>query len=283
MFGELFIKWKESLSFYRKDSFKLFLLASVNNLYKAIVIFIKKFWWMPLLTGFFIALFYSLLPLFSLIVDKTAGIFFFLFLFMPVLLISIFLFFVIGAMPYLLLRASHESKDFEYLKKYISKIIIFFSVFMFFILVIAFLLLFSFKNDLLFKENLLLIVSSSKYLFFSCIFGVVISFNIFLFLDSHQKFVSIFSSFAKAIKVFIYFLPVTMFFGLFSFITAIIRDFIAGYVKSFWASSFYIASIVFALIYLILYIVSYLLTISFIANYYTILRHKYYNFFYKEN
>jgi len=283
MFGDLIVKWKESLSFYKWDSLKLFILVSLNNLFKAFVLFIKKFWWMSLLTGFFIALFALLFPASHLIVGETAKIFFYLFLFIPVTLISISLLFVMVTMPYLLLRASSESKDFEYLKKYMPKIIIFFSILIFFILIIAIFLLLLFKETFLFKENLALIIGDTKYLFFASLFGVIIDFTVFLFLDSKKKFVSIFSSFVKAFKAFIYFLPVTIFFGVFYFITGLIRDYVGLNMKNMFDLNFYIVSILLAFVYLLLYIANYLLTISFVANYYTILRHKYYSFFYKEN
>ncbi|KKP23867.1 MAG: hypothetical protein SZ59_C0003G0091 [candidate division TM6 bacterium GW2011_GWF2_28_16] len=269
MFEVILSKWAESLSFFKKDSLKSFFLASLNNAFRSIILLFKNFWLLGLLLVVFGVALYFLTIISRFIQNFTISIIFNFIFSLPLYIGLFLLIFTFLLLPFLLVRASSENKNFAYLKRMFGKnwgilILIFFM----FILPMIILGPSYYVNIGLFAKFLL------------SIWSTVFLFTVFFYLDEKTIFASIFKSFIRGLKVFIYFLPVILFLSLIFWILTIISDVFRFNEYLIFAYS-PILYIVFFVMSLFLGIVFYCLNLSFIANYYSILRHKYYKFFYE--
>ena len=286
IFTNIFSKWKESLDLFKKESFKLFLLVSLNNTKRSVSIFLRKFWWLCLLVlvSFFVGStlllgsnFISILFFnktgFPIVFQHPSGIYIlFGLLSMLVSIISSgFLAFFI----FLIVRPSIEAKDSFYFKKHINRVFGF-SFIMFFLFFLSFLFV-SIIGLKYIKTNLL-------FKFFSGFLGVIFAFSVFFFLDSQKKMSSVFVSVFRALKAFVYFFPVFIFLHFVSLFFNLFFSFIFPFLSEMLIKGG-IVSFVFVIIGIILFIVfGFIIPIfnlSLIVNYYTMLKHKYYKLLYK--
>ena len=268
-FNTLIAKWSESLSFFKKDNFKLFLLASLNSTFKSLILFFKKFWVLPVLFLLAIASLSGLNILFFKLISNKMLFIFLNFLMILLSIGALVLALQVVFLPFLLVRASSENKNFNYLRKNIKKILT---------LSILVIVLFLFP-PIVFKMPLISISSNIILKIWMAFAGTVFCFTTFFFLDTKKHFITIFISFVRALKLFVFFMPVMLFLIIF-FLSVTFLNMQYGLLQTYLLQNgfmflFYLASAFF-------FIFSFILTflnLSFIANYYTIVRHKYYSFF----
>lgn len=266
-FIDLLATWKKSLEFFGMDNLKLFLLVSLNNTKRSIVIFFSKFWWLlggGLITVSIVFILSSkYIPLYGLNNNSTQITPFIGFIFLLLGFILSFFLILLMFIPYLIVRPSVEAKNYFYFKKHLKRVWGF--------LFIMFLVLGAPLTMGLVHINILNDTSFSSFIFkiLNIFSGLIFSLSGFFFLDIKKKFSSVFVAIFRALKTILYFLPVFLFF---SFISLFISQ------LSFFA---YNQNLIFKIMYGIFSFVFLFLNLSFIVNYYTMLRHKYYDLLYK--
>lgn len=283
-FTNVFSKWKESLDFFKKESLKMFILVTLNNTMRSLGIFFNEFWWLLLLAVVsFIGMIFSMfgknaITIFSmnngvaLGFHPISGISMLLgLLSLVVLLVSLsYLIFI----PYLIVRPSIEAKNSFYFKKHFKRIFGF--CFLMFLVMISSLLI-------AYVVGVKVLDTSFAFKFFATILGTVLTLTIFFFLDCQKKLTSVFTSILKALKAFFYFLPVLMFLTIVILFFNYLVTFLFSAIKGYFiigTISHIIFGVISAIFYLGFAFVVSFFNLSLIVNYYTMLKHKYYNLFY---
>ena len=285
----VFSKWKESLGFFKKESLKLFVLVGLNNAKRSTVIFFSKFWWLLLLVfTSFVGVMISFLGknFISILMMNKAAMVGAPVVIAPPTAISILLgfssfvvlsisFSLLIFVPYLIVRPSIEAKDSFYFKKHFKRIWGFLFL-MFFLMIPSYFLIYSVVGAKVVAE-------STAFKFFGGLWGIISALAIFFFLDSQKKLSSVFVSIFKALKAFVYFLPVFVFLSFVLFFFNSLSSFLFPLIKLiFIKGTFaYIAlGVIIGIFYLVFAFAVSFFNLSLIVNYYTMLKHKYYKLFY---
>ncbi|MFH1461545.1 MAG: hypothetical protein ABIF12_01195 [bacterium] len=265
-FIKVFSTWKKSLEFFAIDNLKLFFLVSLNNTKRSIEIFFRKFWYLLVSILITISILFILYPKNIASDGLNSGIvpispvlgFIFLLLGLILFVYLILLMFI----PYLVVRPSVEAKNVFYFKKHLSRIWGF--LFIFFMVFIV-----PMSIGFLRVDMLNYVQASFLFKIFNAFFGLIFSLSVFFFLDIKKKVSSVFVAVFRALKSIVYFLPVFLFFALISLLISQVSFFM------------YNQGVIFKILYGIFSFVFLFLNLSFIVNYYTMIRHKYYDLLYK--
>ena len=203
--------WSNTLSFYKPQNLKLFLLVTLKSIIETYKIMLGTFW--PIIVGFFALAIISgawliqWIPVFNAQAVPESW--------SPSLLLLSLLLIVSGLgiayivfLIYLIVRPSVYLKDYGYIKRYTRYIFWFWAALIFCSIIL--------NNAGIFQTIL------------RALFGILSYYFAFFYLDTQGGFWSIFSSLKRSIKMVLYTLPIVLSLALFSFLYAYGVEFLLG-------------------------------------------------------
>lgn len=261
-FKLILTKWVEALTYLKWRNFSLLVLISLNTFKRSIFIVFKYFWWFGLFLfafDYLINIFYGDHFIISIFILRY---FFF----------SLFSFFV-----YLIVRASIERKDSDYLLKYLNRIfgfllipiVVFGFSFSFIYLMIYYFLGKEFIDAFPASLYGFLPLSLMMLFFLGIIFSTVV-FASYFFFDLKNCLESVFVAIFKGLKFVFYFLPICLIFGIISAVGLVL--FLQPITMLAWAILMYFV-----------YYIGLILFLAFSATLYFKIKHDNYNLFFKQN
>lgn len=277
--NNIILTWKESLSLFKGNSLKLFILASLNNALRSFTIFFKQFWWVSALLLTSVSSMIAFVKFSATIVPQATVNWLILLPMLSLFILTMFSLLLFILVMFLVVRASSEKKDNIYVKNNLGKIWGLFFMMMIlglFTNLVAYYFGRPLVSGINATPNMIINVPFTMSLFI--ILGFIFTFAMFFFLDSKARVLSILQSFWKAIKLFVYYLPVMFLLIVISLSINFFNSMLLSF-NSIFAGNIVLYSC-FWLIYIIIVMFTSFVSLSFIANYYTMVRHKNYKLFY---
>jgi len=261
-FKLILTKWTEALSFFKWQNFSLLVLVSLNTFRRSLFIVFKYFWWF----GLFLFAF-----------DYFMKIFYGHYFMIPILILRYFFFSLFSFFVYLIVRASIELKNSEYIIKYLNRIfgfllipiLVFGTSFSLIYMIIYYTLGVSFIDSFPHSLYSSLPIASILLFVLGIIFSTVV-FASYFFFDLKNCLKSVFVAISNGFKFVFYFLPLCLIFGIISAIGLMI--FLQPVEKLIWAIVMYFV-----------YYVGLILFLAFSATLYFKIKHSNYNLFFKQN